>query len=128
MRMKIKMPEEWPRCGILAGFCSERGKIMSRKEAILLASRTLAVLFIVSALIEGSYLPERLHSFLRYVNQEPASSTTIQYWRHFYLISLGFLIIRLVGFSLMALWLRKGGAEIEDLLLPHTSEEDATRN
>jgi len=101
---------------------------MSRKEAILLASRTLAVLFIVSALIEGSYLPERLHSFLRYVNQEPASSTTIQYWRHFYLISLGFLIIRLVGFSLMALWLRKGGAEIEDLLLPHTSEEDATRN
>ena len=38
---------------------------MSRKDAVLLASRALAVLFIVSALIEMSYLPERLHSFLR---------------------------------------------------------------
>jgi hypothetical protein len=99
---------------------------MSRKDAVVLASRTLAVLFIVSALIEVTYLPERFHAFLHYVNQEPASSAAIQYWRHYYLISLGFLIIRIIGFSLMALWLRKCGPEVEELLLP--PEEIAARN
>jgi len=99
---------------------------MSRKDAVLLASRTLAVLFIVSALIETSYLPERLHSFLRYVNQEPASSIAIEYWRHYYLISLSFLVVRIIGFFLMALWLRKCGPEVEELLLP--PEEAASGN
>ena len=101
---------------------------MSRKDAVLLASRVLALLFIVSALIEVSYLPERLHSFLRYVNQEPASSTAIQYWRHYHLIALGFLITRIVGFSLMALWLRKCGPEVEALLLPPEREEIVDRS
>ncbi len=99
---------------------------MSRKDAVLLASRTLALLFIVSALIEVSYLPERLHSFLHYVNQEPASSSVIQYWRHYYLIALGFLIIRIIGFSLMALWLRKCAPEVEEALFP--PEENAAHN
>jgi hypothetical protein len=125
--MEIKMPERFRRYGILAGRHCQGAKVMSRKDVVLLASRALAVLFIVSALIETSYLPERLHSFLRYVNQEPASSSAVQYWRHAYLISLGFLIVRIIGFSLMGLWLRKGGPEVEELLLPHAPEEDTAR-
>lgn len=61
---------------------------MSRKDAVLLASRTLAVLLTVSALSEVSSLPGSLHSFLYYLNDESASSPVIRYYRHSHLISL----------------------------------------
>jgi len=92
--------------------------MLSRKDAVVLASRTLATLLIVWALSDVSYLPERLHSLLHYLNHEPASPSAIEYGRHYYLIQIGFLITRIVGYSLMAMWLYKGGADIEELLLP----------
>jgi hypothetical protein len=98
---------------------------MSRKDAVVLASRTLALLLVVWALTEASYLPQSLHSLLRYINQEPGSSTAVQYWRHYYLIGLGFVVIRMVGFSLLATWLFKGGPEVEELLSPSLHREDA---
>ena len=51
---------------------------MSRKDAVVLASRTLATLLIVWTLTDVSYLPEYLHSFLHYFN-EAAVSTAIEY-------------------------------------------------
>jgi hypothetical protein len=54
---------------------------MSGKDAIVLASRTLAVLLTVWALTDATYLPERLHSFLHSLNHEPASSSAIEYGR-----------------------------------------------
>jgi hypothetical protein len=72
---------------------------------------------------EVSHLPGTLHSFLNYFNHEPSSSPGVEYMRHSYLISLGFLITRIVGYSLMAVWLRKCGPDVEKLLLPAESEE-----
>jgi hypothetical protein len=91
---------------------------MSRKDVLLLASRGLAVLLTITALAEISYLPEFLNSFLRY-RDAPGSSL-----RSYYLIRTGFLVVRIVGYSLAARWLFKGGPEIEELLLP-ASENDA---
>jgi hypothetical protein len=91
---------------------------MSRKDAVVLAARTLAALLTVWALTDVSYLPERLHSFLYYLSQEPPSSASIQHLRHYYLIGLGFLVVRIVGYSLLARWLYKSGPEVEELLLP----------
>jgi hypothetical protein len=99
------------------------GGDMSRKDAVLLASRALALLFTVSALGEVSYLPEFLHSFLHYLNREP---TATQYSQHYYLIRLSFLVTRIIGFSLIARWLYRGGPEIEELLLPSAAEENST--
>jgi hypothetical protein len=82
---------------------------MSRADAVVLASRSLALLFTVWALAEVSYLPDRLYSFL-------------QYGRHSDLITLGFLVTRIVGFSLLAMWLRRCGPEVEELLLPAVPE------
>ena len=101
---------------------------MSTKDAVVLASRTLAVLLTVWALNEVSHLPGTLHSFLDYLNHESSSSAGVQYMRHSYLISLGFLITRIVGYSLMAWWLYKGGPEVEELLLPGVLEERSTPN
>jgi hypothetical protein len=101
---------------------------MSRKDAVVLASRTLALLLTVWALGEASNLPGDLHSFLRYNKPELGSSIAVQYSRHYYLIRLGFLITRIVGFSLMARWLYKGGSEVEELLLPSDLEENSVQN
>jgi hypothetical protein len=100
---------------------------MSRKDGVVLASRTLAVLLIVWALTDVSYLPGSLHSFLHYIGQETSSSPGVQYLRHYHLIALGFLVIRIVGYSLVAMWLYKGGPEIEELLLPGSEESVVQR-
>lgn len=99
--------------------------MISRKDGVMLASRTLATLLIVWAMNEVSHLPGTLHSFLNYLNRESSSSPGVEYMRHSYLISLSFLITRVIGYSLMAMWLYKGGPEVEELLLPEPEEHVA---
>jgi len=72
-------------------------------------------------------LPERVIAYLHYANEATASSAATQYWRHYELIALGFLITRIIGFSLLAVRLRKGGSEVEELLLPSATEENSAR-
>src|ERR1700690_2562683 len=97
---------------------------MSRADAILLASRALAVLLTVWALSEVSYLPGSVYAFLHYSNVELATPTSTLYYRHANLISLSFLVTRLIGYTLMARWLYRGGPDIEDLLLPTSPDEN----
>jgi|HubBroStandDraft_1064217.scaffolds.fasta_scaffold00004_102 hypothetical protein len=99
-----------------------------KKDAVVLASRALAVLFVVWALGEASYLPERLHSFLHYMDEGPGPASFIDYRRHYYLIALGFLAVRAVGYSLMARWLYKGGPEVEELLSGAAPQETSVKN
>jgi hypothetical protein len=91
---------------------------MSRKDGVVLASRTLAVLLTVWGLTEVSVLPEILNSFVHYLNLQPSPTSNVDYLRHDHLISLGFLITRIAGSFLMAAWLFKCGPEVEELLLP----------
>jgi hypothetical protein len=100
---------------------------MSRKDAVVLASRTLAVLLTVWALSEVSYLPSSVYSFLHHANRVSVLSDEDQYWRHYYLTSLGFLITRIVGYTLTARWLFKCGPEVAEFLLP-ANEESAAQN
>lgn len=98
---------------------------MSRENAIGLATRVLAVLFTVCMLWELSYLPEYVQSFLHYGEYEIGRSTNVEYveyLRHHYLIALGFLVARIVGFALASVWFFKGGPEVGELLLPSASE------
>jgi hypothetical protein len=96
---------------------------MSREDFMILASRTLAVLMMVWALTEVSYLPGTVHSFLHYSNVQLVSSSTTEYYRHSELISLCFRFFRVIGFSLLSRWLFKGGPEVFELLLPTTAPE-----
>jgi hypothetical protein len=75
------------------------------------------MLLIVWALTEASLVPAALYSFLRYNNAGLTLAST-EYWRHHYLIELGFLITRIVGYSLTSRWLFKAGPEVQQLLLP----------
>jgi hypothetical protein len=98
---------------------------MSRKDTILLASRVLAVLITVWVLSEVSYLPGYVYSFLYYFKYQPSPKANLEYvdfLRHSHLIGLAFSVTRIVGLSLMAMWVYKGGPEIESLLLPNFEE------
>ena len=46
----------------------------------------------------------------------------VEYMQHFHLIDLCFLVARIIGYSLLAWWLFKGGEEVSELLLPSTVE------
>lgn len=92
---------------------------------MVLGSRLLAVILILYALAAISGVPEVVYSFRHYASEvEPTVRT--EYMRHLYLISLGFHITRIVGYSLMAAWLFRCGPDIEELLLPaHLREEES---
>ena len=97
---------------------------MSREDAVLLASRSLAVLFMIWALTDVSFLPGRLYTFLYYVNRDAASAYS-DHMKHYELVELGFLITRIVGYSLFSMLLFKSGPDIRQLLLPsHQPEID----
>lgn len=98
---------------------------MNRRDALVIGSRALAVLFSVWALAEVSYLPSAIYSFLHYADQGTSSSGAMLYWRHHYLMALGFLITRIVGYCLMAMWLYRCGPDIDQLLLPAHLRENA---
>ncbi|MGD0163196.1 MAG: hypothetical protein ABSB39_12065 [Candidatus Sulfotelmatobacter sp.] len=100
---------------------------MSRKDALVLASRVLAVFLTVWALAEASYLPEFVYSLRHYFN-DASSSTTVEYWRHYYLLRTGFLVTRTVGYFLMATWLYRGGPDVEELLSGAAPEETSVQN
>ena len=97
---------------------------MSRREAVIITSRLLAILLTVNALVALSNLPETAYSFMHYT---VGTSTTApaEYWRHHYLIEIGFLITRIIGYSLMASWLFRCGPDIEELLLPAHLRQEA---
>ena len=104
---------------------------MSREDAVCLASRTLAFLFMVWALWELSYLPDQVQSFLHYAEYQATPSTNTQYleyWRHHLFIGLGFIIVRSVGFALLSVWFFKGGPDVAELLLPAASRENVLKH
>jgi hypothetical protein len=100
---------------------------MSRKDAVLIASRTLSVLLNVWALSEICSLPEYVNSYLHY-DVGTTTSAYVEYMHHYYLLRLGFLLTRIVGFFLMARWLHKGGPGVAELLLPSEPAEAALQS
>lgn len=101
---------------------------MSREDAVALASRTLAVLLMVWALTEVSHLPATVYGFIHYANVELSSPSATLYYRYGNLISLSFLVVRVIGYALLARWVFKVGPEVQELLLPSDSEEAAAQN
>ena len=98
---------------------------MSKQEDIVIVSRALAIFMSVWALAEVSYLPEHVQSYIHYMYYETTPSTNLrylQYMQHIYLTSLAFLVTRLIGYSLLARWLFKGGPDIAELFLPSSRD------
>jgi hypothetical protein len=102
---------------------------MSRKDLVLLGSRVVVVYLTVWTFSEASALPGSVYSFLYYLRYKPSPTANLEYLdflRHSHLIGLAFLIVRIIGLSLLTMWIHRGGPEIENLLLPPTEESTST--
>jgi hypothetical protein len=72
-----------------------------------------------------SELPQAIYAFQHY-GVGTVTNAGGDYWRHHYLMVLGFMTTRIIGYSLMAAWLFRCGPEIDELLVPaHLMEGSA---
>ena len=91
---------------------------------MVLGSRVLAILLSVWALSTLSNVPETAYAFLRHA-EGPMTTAASEYGKHHYDMVLGFMITRLIGYSLMAAWLFRSGPGHRGVLLPAHKRDEA---
>ena len=96
---------------------------MSKRDAFLLASRTLALLLLVWTFSEFCSLPELLLSYIHYARYEPTTAY-VDYMSHYHLALLTVNVAKIIGFSVMALWLHDAGPGVAEILLPAEADKD----
>lgn len=96
---------------------------MSAKQVVTVVSRVLSVYFLACLLYDLTYLSPQLFSFLRY---QIGLSTSVEtsYWRNHYLISLCFLVLRVVALFFAVQWFYRCGPRIQRYFL--APSEDGT--
>ena len=96
---------------------------MSKREAVVLVSRALAVVEAVAAFIQISYFPGYLVSFLHYLEEVglQATSASRELYAHFLTTSsveLAFLVLRIGALLALTLLFWKCGPGVSNFLLP----------
>ncbi len=100
---------------------------MSRKEAVLLVSRALAILQLIFALMELTYLPVRFMSLHHHTTSRVsvlAPSGYDDFWNSYYCIDIAFLLTRVIIYLVLAFIFWKCGPWIERVLLPKREIHD----
>jgi hypothetical protein len=87
---------------------------MSRRELVALASRALALLLIVWAFVELTYLPDRLLGLVHHLNEHSALAPR-DYWSSYYLILTVFTLLRMIAFLVAATLFWKCGPRVQSL-------------
>lgn len=88
---------------------------MSKKELVLVVGRALSLLFVAWALVDLTYLPERLFSLSHHISQRSVL-VSADYWTRDYLIITSFLVVRIVALLSAALVLWKNGPQVQAVL------------
>lgn len=93
--------------------------LMSRKEVVLLVSRAFAGIQLVTALIEATYLPERLFSLHHFANvRSVLTKLDVDYYATYDRIGVVWLIARIVGLLILAVVFWRCGSWVERVVLP----------
>ena|SRR5271157_1709523 len=101
---------------------------MSRKEAILLVSRALAMIQLICAFMELTYIPVRFISLLHHTNRISVlgSSGYDDFWSGYHRVDIAFLLARIIIYSVFAFLFWNCGPWIERVLLPKCEDQDKT--
>jgi hypothetical protein len=93
---------------------------MSRKEVVLLVSRAFAACQLATALLELSYLPERLFSMYHHAKLGSllSDSAADNYFRTYDQIGVLSLIARIVGLLILTVVFWQCGPWVERIVLP----------
>ncbi|MGD0106292.1 MAG: hypothetical protein ABSC06_19960 [Rhodopila sp.] len=97
---------------------------MSRKEAVLLVSRALAMIQLICALMEVTYLPIRFMSLFHHTTRISllGSSGYDDFWSGYYRTDIAFLLSRIIIYLVFAFVFWNCGPWIEHILLPKREE------
>jgi hypothetical protein len=99
---------------------------MTRKEAVLLVSRALAIFQLICALMELTYLPVRfisLHHHTSRINVLGPSGYD-DFWSSYYCVDIAFLLVRVIIYLVLALVFWKCGPLVEYFLLPKSDDQE----
>jgi hypothetical protein len=93
---------------------------MQRKEAALLVSRALAVVQLIAACEEATYLPGRFMSLIHHSREASLVGVfaTVDYWRLYYQLDIMTLVIRMGGLLILAVLFWNCGPWVVRTLLP----------
>jgi hypothetical protein len=100
---------------------------MTREDSVLLVSRALSLLWGATALVEATYLPERLFAFVHYANRvtEAGGVGADGYLPSLYRLEAGLLFGRVVIYLLLAFVFWRCGPWVVRTLLPVKPEPSA---
>lgn len=95
---------------------------MDRKAALILASRALALIQGICALIEISYIPERLFSYLHYAHMvgQAGAPTNAAYLSTSYQLEAGFLLFRILIYLTLAVVFWNCAPWVQRIMLPES--------
>ena len=97
---------------------------MSRKEIVILVSRAFALIQLVTALLEITYLPGRFMSLIHHVREidTVGPSRAGDYWRMYYQLDIMSFMIRIAGLLIIAILFWHCGPWVERILSPKPEE------
>lgn len=94
---------------------------MQRKDIVRVASRLFAIQLLTWALVDLTYMPERLFAFFHYLSERSITSNQ-DFWSTRYSFTTMFAIARVGGLFLASGSFWRGGPKIEALLLGDSDE------
>jgi hypothetical protein len=98
---------------------------MSRKELVFIFSRAFALSLIGWALVDASYLPERLFSLAHQLDQGSVLAR-YNYWASYYLVVTSFLVVRVLALLLVAGSFWRCGPRVQGLFSPDPEDPGAS--
>ncbi len=99
---------------------------MSRDDAVLLVSRAIAVIQLICAFVDASYLPERFVS-LHHYSIAGLLSLGDTYFANLDRVEIGFHLGRIAGYFFASWIFWNCGPRISRILLPSRKEEGTAR-
>ncbi len=99
---------------------------MTKKEAVVLASRALALYLICWGLIDATYLPQVLLDVHRHWNYSsvPVREIRPDYYLTYHIVQLVLYLFRIAALLLTARWLTKHGEAVHKYFLPPEASEN----
>jgi hypothetical protein len=99
---------------------------VSKEEVVRLVSRAIAVVQFITAMLEITYLPERLMSLHHYQRSGGWLAAAPDYLATLYSTEVGMLFFRIAGLLILSWIFWQCGARIIRLLLPDSIGEGQT--
>jgi hypothetical protein len=97
---------------------------MTRKDAVVLASRAFALYLIAWGLSDLTYVPQSLLS----LRHHSSVLFTNDYWWTYYSVALLFHVVRIAALFVTAGWLYRCGHRVEAFFLPSEESDTVGRN